>query len=197
MHEINKNNLQSWEQEDSEVVYDGGKPYRLLRFGALEYADKMPESNAGIDKLHVRTNPPGFSYVTTEKGRQFVWKRLYWHNDQKKWLEVHPAKSLFSKEQRQVDNFLRELTKAYGVPYRIPIILFSLKSSRNEQSNSKLLTELNQLIEKVATPWGGRIILSNIYTIERALPRASINEKVSLAIQRRDLLAQVVSILDR
>lgn len=189
--EIKGLNLASWEQEQSTVVYGGGKRYRIIRFGQEEFADKLPDHSTGTEKVYVRSNPTGFSYVATQKGRQFVWKRLYWDQNKKKWLTTHPAHSTFNKEQTLVNRFLSEVNKANGVPYRIPILLSSLRSARNDTKKYEYTIELNTLTDKVGAAWGGSQLMRQVYQIEMAIPKAPVHEKVNLAIQRRDLLGAI------
>lgn len=188
--------LAPWEREDSVPITEkDAKSYKVVKDdGSIEFSEKTPKGDEGVGKLYVRKNPSGFAFVMTDKGRQYVWKRLYWNSQYGNWVQAHPNSSLFIKEQKAVDEFLRTLTRRFDrdASYRIPIVLRQLKNPRlKTEQRTKYLGELKELIDKVGSSWDRSGGLAAIYKIEIKIPAATPEEKVNLAMKRRKILKHI------
>jgi len=201
LKEIKTNRLVAWEREDSHLVTEQAtKGYKVAHAdGTIVFLDELPTSTLGNSKLYIKKNPTGFSFVITDRGRQYVWDRLHWHPEDKKWKGINPNYASFKKEEREVTKFLSAVTHAYdsNSAYRIPIVLSSIKRSRDEAKKADYIAELHQLVKLAGKGWGGSPILKQIYDLSVEIGDATIPQKLILAKRRRALLGRIVGLVNR
>lgn len=199
--EIKANRLAVWEREDSHLVSEQTtKGYKVVHAdGAIAFLDELPTAPIGGSKLYVKKNPTGYSFVITDQGRQYVWDRVHWHPEKSKWLGINPNYASFTKEERLVAKFLSAVTHAHdsNTAYRIPVVLSSIKRSRDEAEKAKDEAELQQLAKKAGEGWGGSWLLKQIYELNVKIADASIPQKLVLAKKRRVLLERILGLINQ
>ncbi|OVE73440.1 hypothetical protein BVX93_01655 [bacterium B13(2017)] len=196
MRYINSNKIEVWGNEETKVVTEPNSlSYKVIQSDdSVLFFENRPINSENIQKLYVKQNPPGFAYVYTDKGRQYVWRRLYWDSDIRDWVSTHPNYSQFSKEEREVSRFLSLIGEKYdrNSSYGIPITLSQIKSAKDDIKRKEYIKKLDNLIFKVGSPWNGQSLLKNIYRIQIDMQTSDISEKVKLATQRRSILKKIL-----
>jgi hypothetical protein len=197
--ELNK--LEEWMHEDSVVVTEpDSKGYKAVVSGEVQFLDKLPASPDGIDKLYVKQNPAGFAFVQTERGRQFVWNRLYWHPDEKEWLPSHPNYSAFLRENSQAHWFMDKLANAYDskAGVNLPPLVGIMGTDKTGKDDAEKEEKFKAYVRAVGDSWGGTELVEQAYRLAIQIDRSSgPSEKVELARKRREILKQIAEKVDK
>ncbi|OGV32092.1 MAG: hypothetical protein A2020_10305 [Lentisphaerae bacterium GWF2_45_14] len=194
--EITDIKLSPWNHEPSTVITEmDAKTYKIIRpGGSIDFTDEKPADDQNIEKIYVRQNPSGFSFVMTDKGRQFVWQRLYWDPKLKNWQPSDTKYSDFIIQNQKIKNFLRTLNMYYNqdAGYRLPIVVFTLPQAKPPQQE-EYRKEMKELCEKIAGLWGGTEMLNKFYEIEIEKNKTPLpEEKVKLTGEQVKILEQIL-----